>query len=172
MKRNLLSIIILALVVVNLALTAIMMMNVSNASQKTGELVAAIASSLNLELSSGAEAGAIKEVVSMTDTEVYKIENQLTIPLKPGEDGKAHYCLTSVALSMNTKHDDYATYGATISSKESLITGEIVDVIKGYTWEEAQANTDLMREDILKRVQKMFESDFIYQITFSDILFQ
>jgi flagellar FliL protein len=172
MKRNLLSIIILALLIVNIVLTTIMMMNVSKASAKTGELVTAIANSLNLELSSGAEAGAVKEEVAMEDTSVYKIPDQMTIPLMPGEDGKSHFCLVSVALSMNTKHDDYETYGANIADKVDLIKQCVLDVIKGYTFEEAQANTDMMREDILKSIQKMYGSDFIYQVSFSDILFQ
>ncbi len=172
MKRNLLAIIILMLLIVNIVLTTIMMMNVSSASAKTAELVQAIANSLNLELSSGAEAGAVKEEVAMEDTSVYKIPDQMTIPLMPGDDGKSHFCLVSVALSMNTKHDDYETYGANIADKVDLIKQCVLDVVKGYSFEEAQANTDMMREDILKSIQKMYGSDFIYQVSFSDILFQ
>ena len=172
MKRNLLSIIILALLVVNLVLTSIMMVNVSSASRKTAELVGDIAEVLKLELSDGTAAGAMRMDVPMEDIEVYKIANQMTIPLKTGEDGKPHYCLVSVALSMNMKSDGYKSYGADLSTKESLITGEIYDVIGSYTWEEAQSNKALMREDILKRIQVMFDSDFIFQVSFSDIIFQ
>lgn len=172
MKRNLLSIIILAILVVNLALTSIMMFNVNSASKKTAALVSDIAEVLKLELSDGTAAGAMKTDVPMENIEVYKIANQMTIPLKTGEDGEAHYCLVSVALSMNTKNPGYKSYGADLSTKESLITGEIYDVIGGYTLEEAQANKDLMREDILKRIQAMFDSDFIFQVSFSDIIFQ
>lgn len=172
MKRNLLSIIILALLVVNLVLTSIMMVSVNGASKKTAALVADIAQVLKLELADGAEAGAVQEDVPMENIEVYKIGEQMTIPLKVGEDGEAHYCLVSVALSMNTKNAGYKTYGADLATKESLITSEIYDVIGGYTLEEAQANKDLMREDILKRIQSMFDSDFIFQVSFSDIIFQ
>lgn len=172
MKRNLLSIIILALLVVNLVLTSIMMIHVNSASKKTAALVSDIAEVLKLELSDGTGAGAMKSDVPMEDIEVYKIADQMTIPLKIGEDGQAHYCLVSVALSMNKKSDGYKAYAADLSSKESLITGEVYDVIGGYTWEEAQSNKDLMREDILKRIQAMFDSDFIFQVSFSDIIFQ
>ena len=172
MKRNLLSIIILALLVVNLVLTSIMMVNVSSASKKTAALVGDIADTLKLELSDGTAAGAMRTEVPMEDIEVYKIENQMTIPLKTGEDGAPHYCLVSVALSMNTKSTGYKSFGADLASKESLITGEIYEVIGSYTWEEAQANKDIMRDDILKRIQVMFDSDFIFQVSFSDIIFQ
>lgn len=172
MKRNLLSIIILALLVVNLVLTSIMMINVSSASKKTAELVGDISEVLKLELSDGAAAGALRQEVPMEDVEVYKIAEQMTVPLKIGEDGAPHYCLVSVALSMNTKNPGYKSYGADLAAKESLITGEVYEVIGSYTWEEAQANKDLMREDILKRIQVMFDSDFIFQVSFSDIIFQ
>ncbi len=172
MKRNLLSIIILALLVVNLVLTSIMMVNVSSASKKTAALVGEIAEVLKLELSDGAGAGAMRSDVPMEDIEVYSIADEMTIPLKTGEDGTPHYCLVSVSLSMNTKSDGYKAFGADLSTKESLITGEIYDVIGGYTWEEAQSNKDLMREDILRRIQAMFDSDFIFQVSFSEIIFQ
>ena len=172
MKRNLLSIIILALLIVNLVLTSIMMVSVNSASKKTAALVSDIAQVLKLELSEGAGPGAVQEDVPMEDIEVYKIADQMTIPLKIGEDGTAHYCLVSVALSMNKKNAGYKAYGGDLEAKESLITSEIYDVIGGYTLEEAQANKDLMREDILKRIQTMFDSDFIFQVSFSDIIFQ
>ena len=73
---------------------------------------------------------------------------------------------------MNTKSPGYKSFGADLASKESLITGEIYEVIGSYTWEEAQANKDIMRDDILKRIQVMFDSDFIFQVSFSDIIFQ
>ena len=120
MKRNLLSIIILALLVVNLVLTSIMMVNVSSASRKTAELVTDISEVLQLELSDGTISNAAS--VPMEDVEVYTIAEQMTIPLKNGEDGQPHYCLVSVSFSMNTKSDGYKEFGSTLSTKESLIT--------------------------------------------------
>lgn len=170
MKRNLLSIIILALLVVNLVLTSIMMVNVSSASRKTAELVTDISEVLQLELSDGTISNAAS--VPMEDVEVYTIAEQMTIPLKNGEDGQPHYCLVSVSFSMNTKSDGYKEFGSTLSTKESLITAKIYKIIGSYTMEEAQANKELMSEDILKEVQGMFDSDFIFQVSFGNIIFQ
>ena len=49
MKKNLLSILILALLIVNIALTAVMMVSVIGTNSKTGELVSSIAAVMNLE---------------------------------------------------------------------------------------------------------------------------
>ena len=57
MKKNLISIIILALLVVNVVLTAIMMFSVTGASRKTAALVDNISTALNLELTAKTENG-------------------------------------------------------------------------------------------------------------------
>ena len=83
MKKNLISVIILALLIVNIALTAIMMFSVVGASKKTAALVDNIATATNLELSSGT-AGPTA-TVSMADTETYSFAETMTIPLKKTE---------------------------------------------------------------------------------------
>ncbi|MCQ2541352.1 MAG: flagellar basal body-associated FliL family protein [Lachnospiraceae bacterium] len=169
MKKNLLSIIILSLLVVNIALTVVMMFSVVKTNQKTAEIVTDIAAILKLELDTG-EASQAGEV-SIADTQVYTIADQMTIRLKNDDgDEKDHYLIVKVSFSMNTKHDDFATYGA-LEEKEDLLKGEINSVIGGYTYTEAKLAQDQMCEDILKRVQAMYGSDFIYKVSFSEIIF-
>ena len=174
MKKNLLSILILALLVVNVVLTAIMMFSVTGTMKKTSELVTDIASVIDLELNTqgSGEEETIAEEVPIEDVEVYDIEDSMTIPLKVGEDGTAHYAVVSVSLSMNTKDKGYKTYGADVSAKESIIKSEIIDVIGEYTLEETQSGTEAMRQEILDRIQSMYESKFIYSVAFRDVMFQ
>lgn len=174
MKKNMISIIILALLIVNIVLTAIMMFSVTSASKKTAALVDNIATALDLELTAknGDEEEA-EAVIPMTDTETYQISESMTIPLKTTEgDEEAHYCLVSVTLSINTKDEGYKTYGSDLSAQESLIKSEINNIISGYTVEEARDNQDQIRQEILEKVQTMFDSKFIYNVSFSDIMFQ
>ena len=172
MKKNLISIIILALLIVNIVLTSIMMFSVTSASRKTAALVDNIASVLSLELKTPVAGGGATESVPIEDIEVYSLSEEMTIPLKIGEDGEAHYCLASISFSINTKADDYKKYGSDLSPQESLIKGEINSIFGQYTIEEARASEDLIREEILKRVQRMYDSTFIFNVTFSNILYQ
>ena len=172
MKKNLVSIIILALLIVNVILTSVMLFSVTGTMKKTSKLIDGISSALALEMGPATGEEAEEESVAMENIAVYKIEDQMTIPLLVGTDGKAHYCLVSVSVSMDTTADGYKEYGATIGEKEDLIKGEIVDVISSHTIEEAQPNADMLREEILKRVQDMYDSKFVYNIVFRDILFQ
>lgn len=172
MKKNLISVIILALLIVNIVLTAIMMFSVVGVSNQTTELVANIASALDLELSSGLKGP--DEVVSMADTETYSIADSMTVPLKKSEgDDKDHYCIVSVTLSINTKADGYKEYGSSdnLTNMEGLIKDEINGVFAQYTMEEARDNQSAIKQEILERLQTMFDSKFIYNVSFSDIMF-
>ena len=118
MKKNLISIIILALLVVNIVLTAIMMFSVTGAANKTAALVDNIATALNLELTAQTGEGADAVNVPMEETEVYTIPESMTISLKPDEDGTPHFCM------------------------------------------------------ILKEVQDLFDSEFIFNVAFSGTMYQ
>lgn len=172
MKKNMISIIILALLVVNIVLTAIMMFSVTSASRKTAALVDNIATALDLEL---AAAGGEEEEIAtipMDKIAVYDISESMTVPLKTGEDGKSHFCLLSVAFSINTDDKAYKTYGSDLSAQESLIKDKINTVFGKYTMEEAMANQEQIRQEILKEVQTMFDSEFIFNVAFSEIVYQ
>ena len=169
MKKNLLSILILALLVVNLVLIAIMMFSVAGTMKSTGALVGRIAAVLNLELNLGEE----ENEVPISNTVGYDIADSMTIPLAitavEGEERVQHYAVLAVSIQMDKKHKDYSKLGESIETNESLIKGEIIDVVSAYTLEEFQSDTDGIRNEILARLHKIYKSDFIYKVVFSDV---
>ncbi len=172
MKKNLLSVVILALLVVNLILTGIMMFSCVSANKKTAALVNDIASVLDLELTGGGSSAEEVAAVSVADTEIYNIADAMTVALRPSEDGKEHYCMCEVSFSMNKTHEDYETMSPMVAAQESKIRSIIIGVIGGYTKEEAQANQKAIESAILEQVQQMFGSNFIYEAYFRDVKFQ
>ena len=89
-----------------------------------------------------------------------------------GADGKPHYYLVAVSLSLNMKHADYKKLQPTVTTQADLIKGEIISVIGSYTLEEIQQGTDGIRMEILQRLQKLFDSQFIFNVTFTKGLTQ
>ena len=172
MKKNLLSVVILALLVVNLILTGIMMFSCVSANKKTAALVNDIASVLDLELTGGGSNTEEVAAVSVADTEIYNIADAMTVALRPSDDGKEHYCTCEVPFSMNKTHEDYETMSPMVATQESKIRSIIIGVIGGYTKEEAQANQKAIESEILEQVQQMFGSNFIYEAYFRDVKFQ
>ena len=171
MKKNLLSLVIISLLVVNIALTAIMMFSVTKTNSETAKIVTSIASILDIELNKeagGSEAGN----VALADTEVYSIEEELTISLKRDEgDTKDHYAIVNVSLSMDKKNPDYSK-NKDLAAYEDLIKDEIISVIGSYTYTEAQVSKEQIAEEILERIQALYNgSDFIYKVSFSSYMF-
>lgn len=171
MKKSLISIAILALLIVNLVLTGIMMFSVTSTNKKTAALVSSIAQAINLELTDGTTKAEESAPISMTDIATYTISD-MTIPLRSSDDGKDHYFMVSVSLSMDTTNEDYATYGADMAAKEDLIKGQINSVISQYTVEAAKANQAEMCKEILSKIQQLYGSEFIFDVTFSSALYQ
>lgn len=174
MKKNLISIVILALLIVNIVLTAIMMFSVVGTSRKTAALVDNIATALNLELAANGN-GEEDEAVSvpMADIATYDVAGgeKMTIQLKSDGD-EQHFCIVSVTLSMNTKDKAYKKFGETLSERDTLIKGEIFDVFGQYTVEDAKNNQEEIKDKILERIQTMFDSEFIFNVVFNDIMIQ
>lgn len=173
MKRNLMTVFILALLILNTVLTGIVMFSVVSANNKTIALVNNIATVLDLELSGvskGDSAGAPQ--VAVEDSEIYDIADAMTIALRPSEDGSEHYAQVSVSFSINKTNEDYKTLQPMIATNESKIKSEIIDVVGSYTKEEAMSGEAGLEEAILNKVQTLFGSDFIYEAYFRDIKFQ
>lgn len=169
MKKNLFTILILALLVVNIVLTSIMMFSVMSTNKKTAELVTNIATAMKLELTVPGEEEP-EEIVSLADTEVYNFSSSMTIPLKT-ENDKQSYIMFDVALSMNMKHDDFKTYSETIADRETLIEDVITSVVGKHTESECRGDFEAVKAEILQAVQDLFQSDFIYSVAISDIKF-
>ncbi|MCR4791229.1 MAG: flagellar basal body-associated FliL family protein [Lachnospiraceae bacterium] len=172
MKKNLLTVLILALMIVNVALSVITMISITGTNKKTAALVDTIATVLNLELVSDEEDPA--QSISLADTEIYTIADSMTIPLKIGESGKQEYMICRIALSINTKDEDYKTYNSeTIGTYEPYIKQAIEGVISSYdsAYLSNPANRDEVKKEVLKAIQNWLDSSVVYDISISDVKF-
>ena len=174
MKKNLMSVVILALVTVNLVLTGIIMFSTVSANRKTIALVDDIAAILNLEIEKPAagEETPEEQMVLPENSEVYDIADAMTVALRDSGDGKDHYAMCSVSFSLNKENEDYKTYQPMLAAKESKIKSEIIEVVGSYTKEQAQADVHGIENAILAKVQAMFDSTFVYEAYYRDIKFQ
>lgn len=171
MKRNFVSILILGLTIVNIAISAITLFSVVSTNQKTAAIVTQVASVLSVDVGGGTESD-VTPTVPIEDILTYAIPDKMTIELK-SSDGDAHYCMVSVFFSMNSKHEDYKKYGATVDQNEKIFKSVISDVFQEYTIDEARSSQDEIKAKILKEVQNKYSgSDFIFDVSFSDIMFQ
>ena len=142
MKKNLLTVIILALVLVNLILTAVLAFSVIPQTKKSNELIDQVCAAINIELEGGQNKDS--SAVPIEEIAVYNITDNFTVNLADNGDGKKHYAVFSVGLSVNKTSESYATYGGDemteLTDKETIIRSDINTVVAKYTEEEFNAD--------------------------------
>lgn len=178
MKKNLLSVLILALLVVNIAMNAIMMISVLGTNSKTGDLVASIATVMNLELfRPGTET--VSRNVPLSQTATYSLADRLMVQLNHSvdADGKtvgADLVTFYMSIAMDTENKDYSKLGSeeTLKGLEIEIKDVVASVIQNYTEQECRENFEAIKEEVLYAIQQLFQSDFIYRVSISDVVYQ
>jgi len=163
--------VILALVLVNLILTAILTITVLPETKKANELITQVCSAINLEL----ESGSVKSDASSVPIDklaTYDISDSMTINLKDSGDGKEHYAVITVSLFMNKDSKGYKSFGESMEEKKNLVMSEITSVVSGFTYDEFKSDQQGVQDAIVADLQKLFDSDFIVSVGFPTVTCQ
>jgi flagellar FliL protein len=169
MKKNILTIIILATTLINMTLMIVMLFVFLPNVKQTNNLITKVAQTVDLEL----ENVVVKEdKVSISDIEPYKPTDAsgLTINLKkePG-DNKTHYAAVKWSLVLNKNHKDFSKMNPLVEANEGRIKEIIRTEVEKYTINTV--NKETIKDDVLKILQDdVFGSDFIISVSFSDFV--
>ena len=173
MKKNLITVVILALVVVNLVLTAVLTISIVPETKKANELITKVCSAIDLDLVAGDTAGSLSvDVADMVD---YPVNNgaTMTINLKDSGDGSLHYAVLGVSLSQDSTNPDYTEkYTDGLTTYDSIISDTIKTVVANHTIEDMRTKEDEVKEEILEALQGLFKSSFIVRVNFSSATYQ
>lgn len=161
MKKNFLTVIILALGIVNMILTAVIVFAVVPTTMRTNELISKVASTIDLEINGSPD----NTTVNIEDIETYKMSKDLTINLKKDTDNIEHYALVTASLSLNTKSEDYAKFKPLVETNESKINEIVQYEFNKYTSDEVRNKKEEIKSNILAAIQEYFNSDFIVGVT-------
>lgn len=172
MKKNLISVIILALVFANFVLTALLVFTILPETKKANSMIEAVCSAIDLDLNSGAATGVSN--VPLDQIVDYKLHagEQTTMNFAASEDGSSHYLVVTMSLSLNKESDGFAKYGADLSGQESIISDDIQRIVRCYTMEKYNENPSALQDEILEDLQGRFGKDFIVSINFISPLTQ
>jgi len=166
MKKNMLTVLVLILCIVNITLSAYIVFTVVPNAQRTDQLITRILQVIDLELESP-----LPENINNT----YDIENiekfvldEMTCNLAPGADGKSHFAkITSASLTINNADEDYAKLNPKIEVLKDNISSIITTNISKYEFEKISL-PDTKKEildKILLDIQTLFNSKFIVDVT-------
>ena len=111
--------------------------------------------------------------LGVEDIEVYTFEQKVTVNLaKSNGDSNDHFAVFSVSLSMDKTNKDYSTKSALVSTNENNIKEIISEEFGKYTADTVLDDKEEIKEAILAQLAEYFNSDFIINISFGDILKQ
>ena len=164
MKKNLMTLIILALLVVNIIMNAIMMFAVVPQSQRANEMITKVCEAIDLELNSGAATGLSNLPIDRIVTYDVAAGESITVNLKGGG-----YAVVSVSISVDNESETYTEKSGTayLSTKESIIKDAIIKIIGNYTKEQLSESKTNMEEELLKTLKKTFGADYVVGISFT-----
>lgn len=169
MKKGMINAITLALTLINLVLTIVMVFVFVPAINKTSNLVDKICTIIDLNVAEQ-DAGKVDLTKLENVTVKFGEETENTVSLKVDKNGEMHYARISVVLSIDTTHVDYATKSSAINTSMGLIASKTIDVVSGYTY--SAANKEAMEKEVLRELQELFDSEFIYSVSFNQFVLQ
>ncbi len=168
MKKNLMSVIIVTMCLVNLVLSAIIVFTLLPGAKKVNALIEKVGTALELENLSGAASG--PDSIPLDKQEIYAINagENMTITLK-SNDADNHYLVCKVTLSINKESSSYNP--SLLAEQDSVIQDTISSIVSQYTADEAKQNMDNIKEDILVILRDRFGKDYIISVNFAAPLY-
>ena len=167
MKKNILTIVIMASTVTNLVLTAVMMFSIVPAMNKTNKLADKVLTVIDLETEEE------EEGTQWENLETYEIpfESKQTINLKDEADKEAHYVvIDGITVSFNKEAEDYDK----ISESVKTANVYIVDYVKEAISEQSIStlSEQAIKDNALAKIQDFYGSKCVVRLSLSGYMFQ
>lgn len=170
MKKNIMTVIILAATVVNMILTIIVVFSVVPAMNKSNALVEKIATIVDLEIDSQNEEEQTYTIDDLETSEL-KFATKQTINLKPTEgDAEPHYAmLESVTVSYNTKEEDYEKIKEAVEKTPVYVQDIVKEIITEYDKTTLVEKT--VDEEAVRRIQEFYNSKAVVKVSLGGFLY-
>lgn len=171
MKKNILTIVVIALCVVNMVLTSVMLFVMFPAFSSMNKIITQVASILNLELESGENSYSIADLEVKSVTFDANGDTQ-TINLMPSGDGEAHFgIIKGVKFDLNTTAEDYKDVAGIVDNKSSILTGIVKEVISSFTIDTISEEA-VKKQAMEKIADKLGGSSCIVDISLDGFMYQ
>lgn len=165
MKKNILTIVIMAATLINLVLSAVMIFSVVPAMNKTSNLVDKVASVVDLEIEDAQD----YTVEDLKPFEV-KYDTSLKINLqKDSGDETLHYAvLDGIVVSFNTKADDYDTIYKAVEANPVYVNDIVKETIAEYSI--TTINESKIKAEAIKKMQEKYNTKCIVELSLTGFL--
>ena len=166
MKKNLITVIILALCIINLIFNILLVFVFMPSTTKTNKLITDIAQIIDLEIASQAsEEGAVFDVSNLDQ---FQLEQGNPINLANDGTGEIHVIQYGVTINLDKTASDYTKISTSMTASTSMIYDICSEIIAQYTYSEV-TDVEVKKEIknlILEKLRETSNSECIYSLSF------
>lgn len=164
MKKNLITVLILAISVINLIFNIILFFVLMPSAAKTNKLIGDISEVLDLEIASQEAANAGE--VDVKNLVPFKLEVGSPINLAEDGSGKDHVLQYGITINMDKTAKDFSQVNETLASSTAAVYDMTRDTVGQYTYEQVKdVNVQReIKEKLLAEFKEYFNTECIYSI--------
>lgn len=169
MKKNILTIVIMAATLINVILSAVLIFTVMPAMNKTSNLVDKVASVIDLNIE---DASAEDQEWTIDDLVAYPKTYEATVNInlkKDAGDDSNHYAqLSGFSVSFNTKAEDYDSVYESISTNDIYVDDIVKETISSYT--VSTIDQTKVKTEIVKKIQEKYNTKAVVLVSLDGYL--
>lgn len=165
MKKNLITVLILALCVINLVFNIILVFAVVPSAKKTNKLITDIAAVLDLEIASQSNGNGGFDVSNLAP---FQLEQSNPINLANDGSGNLHVVQYGLTINLDKTAADYSSVLANITNSTAIIYDTTRNIIGKYTYEQVIdiEVQNQIKHEILTSLKETFNTECIYSVSF------
>lgn len=165
MKKNLITVIILAISIINLVFNILLVFVFVPSTKKTNNLINDIAAVLDLEIASQSEEDHVFDVGNLVP---FELEQGSPINLASTDTDDNHVVQYGLTINIDKTASDYDKVKSNLESSKSLIYDMTRNIIGKYTYEQVidVEVQKLIKEEILASLKETFNTECIYSVSF------
>jgi flagellar FliL protein len=166
MKKNLITVLILAISIINLVFNILLVFVFMPSATKTNKLITDIAEVLDIEIAS--QEGISNVSFDVADLASFELEQGNPINLADDGSGTSHVLQYGLTLNLDSTADDYSKVNSSLESSTAMVYDLTRDIIAKYTYAEVKdvEVQKQIKEELLTELRETFGTVCIYSVSF------
>lgn len=169
MKKNILTIVIMAASIINLVLTAVLIFSVMPAMNKTSNLIDKVASVIDLEIESKNEKN---EQTPVENLEVFEITYDANVNInlqKEAGDEQDHYAvIKGIRVSFDKEADGFSDVKGLIEKNTTYVEDIVKETISSFS--ASTISEEKVKQEAVKKLQERYDTKCIVEISLPGFL--
>jgi flagellar FliL protein len=166
MKKNLITVLILAISIINLVFNILLVFVFMPSATKTNKLITDIAEVLDIEIAS--QEGISNVSFDVADLASFELEQGNPINLADDGSGTSHVLQYGLTLNLDSTADDYSKVNSSLESSTAMVYDLTRDIIAKYTYAQVKdvEVQKQIKEELLTELRETFGTVCIYSVSF------